>query len=124
MGSSSSSSSFSSFERRWVFEDDDGTGKGTNPSKELNLLLVFRPGLDVNFRMNHLPKLRWRLQLLLSLVWIFVLSYRLGADAPASWPHWRGPRDNGSAEAGHYPVKWDATTNLLWKAALPGKGCS
>ncbi|MDB6123092.1 MAG: outer rane biosis protein BamB [Pedosphaera sp.] len=46
------------------------------------------------------------------------------AENPANWPHWRGPRDNGSTESGTCPVKWDATTNLLWKASLPGKGCS
>ncbi len=41
-----------------------------------------------------------------------------------NWPRWRGPRDNGSTEAGRYPVKWSGTENLLWKAELPGKGCS
>jgi outer membrane protein assembly factor BamB len=45
-----------------------------------------------------------------------------GAE-PANWPRWRGPNDNGSAEHGAYPVRWDST-NLLWKASLPGKGCS
>jgi outer membrane protein assembly factor BamB len=45
------------------------------------------------------------------------------AEDQDNWPCWRGPRDSGSAAAGDYPVKWDAT-NLLWKAALPGKGCS
>jgi outer membrane protein assembly factor BamB len=46
------------------------------------------------------------------------------AESPANWPHWRGAHDNGSTERGTYPVKWDATTNLLWQAGLPGKGCS
>ena len=41
-----------------------------------------------------------------------------------NWPRWRGPRDNGSTESGRYPVKWSGTENLLWKAELPGKGCS
>jgi len=45
------------------------------------------------------------------------------AAGEADWPHWRGPHDNGSTTEGTYPVKWD-TTNLLWKAPLPGKGCS
>jgi outer membrane protein assembly factor BamB len=40
-----------------------------------------------------------------------------------NWPRWRGPRDNGSIEGNGYPVKWDAE-NVLWKAELPGKGCS
>lgn len=47
----------------------------------------------------------------------------VAAEGQSSWPHWRGPQDNGSATAGTYPVKWDATS-VLWKAPLPGKGCS
>jgi outer membrane protein assembly factor BamB len=46
-----------------------------------------------------------------------------GADDGANWPHWRGAGANGSSPRGTYPVNWDAT-NLLWKAPLPGKGCS
>jgi outer membrane protein assembly factor BamB len=46
------------------------------------------------------------------------------AESPSNWPRWRGPHDNGSNEAGTYPVKWDAAASVLWKAALPGKGCS
>jgi outer membrane protein assembly factor BamB len=45
------------------------------------------------------------------------------AEAQSDWPRWRGPRDNGSTESGEYPVKWDAGS-VLWKAPLPGKGCS
>jgi outer membrane protein assembly factor BamB len=45
-------------------------------------------------------------------------------DPPAAWPRWRGPCDNGSVDAGTYPVKWSATENVAWKAPLPGTGCS
>ena len=45
------------------------------------------------------------------------------ARDPTDWPRWRGPQDNGSIDGGHYPVKWDAD-HVLWKAPLPGKGCS
>ncbi len=41
-----------------------------------------------------------------------------------NWPQWRGPDGNGVATAGHYPVTFSATNDLLWKAALPGKGGS
>ena len=51
------------------------------------------------------------------------LGGAVAADEPGNWPHWRGPQDNGSTAQGAYPVKWDAT-NVLWKAPLPGKGCS
>lgn len=47
----------------------------------------------------------------------------LGAGDEGNWPHWRGPQDNGSVTHGSYPVRWDAT-NIFWKVALPGKGCS
>jgi len=40
------------------------------------------------------------------------------------WPAWRGPNQNGTAAAGDYPQHWSAVSNLLWKVALPGKGCS
>lgn len=46
------------------------------------------------------------------------------ADPGANWPRWRGPHDNGSNETGAYPIAWDASINVLWKAPLPGKGCS
>jgi hypothetical protein len=45
------------------------------------------------------------------------------AEVQTNWPRWRGPRDNGSTEIGTYPVRWDAK-RVLWKAPLPGKGCS
>ena len=40
----------------------------------------------------------------------------------ANWHHWRGPHADGSAPKADPPVKWDAKTNILWKAELPGKG--
>lgn len=40
------------------------------------------------------------------------------------WPRWRGPDDNGVAPVGDYPIAWSTTSNVLWKAPLPGKGCS
>jgi outer membrane protein assembly factor BamB len=45
------------------------------------------------------------------------------AQDKANWPHWRGPRDNGSIEEGTYPIKWNSE-KVLWKTSLPGKGCS
>jgi hypothetical protein len=65
---------------------------------------------------------RWaRSALLISALAFCDLS---GAESQSNWPRWRGPRDNGSTEFGTYPVNWDASTNLLWKVPLPGKGCS
>ena len=38
------------------------------------------------------------------------------------WHHWRGPDANGTAPKANPPVRWDATTNIKWKAPLPGRG--
>ena len=46
------------------------------------------------------------------------------ADPLANWPHWRGPLADGSAPNANPPVKWDATTNVRWKAEIRGKGSS
>lgn len=46
------------------------------------------------------------------------------ADQYANWHHWRGPDANGTAPKADPPVKWDATTNVRWKVALPGTGSS
>jgi outer membrane protein assembly factor BamB len=43
---------------------------------------------------------------------------------PAPWPRWRGSNDDGTAPPGPAPLTWDATTNVRWKAPLPGPGCS
>ncbi|MCX6900894.1 MAG: PQQ-binding-like beta-propeller repeat protein [Verrucomicrobia bacterium] len=55
---------------------------------------------------------------------MFLAGGLAAAESDSNWPRWRGPRDNGSTDSGKYPVKWDANSNLLWKVALPGKGCS
>jgi hypothetical protein len=47
----------------------------------------------------------------------------LADNHSANWPRWRGPDDSGSTENGTYPIKWNAN-KVLWKASLPGKGCS
>ena len=41
-----------------------------------------------------------------------------------NWHHWRGPETNGTAPKADPPVKWDAKTNIRWKAELPGRGSS
>jgi outer membrane protein assembly factor BamB len=46
------------------------------------------------------------------------------ADQPPEegWPHWRGPHADGTAPAADPPIRWDANTNVKWKAPLPGRG--
>ncbi|HKI38029.1 MAG TPA: PQQ-binding-like beta-propeller repeat protein [Gemmataceae bacterium] len=63
--------------------------------------------------------------LLLACAWVLTGLAR-GADPAAArldnWPHWRGPEANGTAPKGDPPLTWDATTNVKWKAELPGRG--
>src|SRR4051812_38170401 len=62
------------------------------------------------------------LPILLLLLAPFVALPEL-SETSQNWPHWRGPHDNGSTEGGVYPVKWEPD-KALWRAELPGKGCS
>ena len=39
-----------------------------------------------------------------------------------NWPAWRGPRLDGTSRETAVPVHWSATSNVVWKAALPGNG--
>jgi outer membrane protein assembly factor BamB len=61
--------------------------------------------------------------MLVAVIGRIALACCAAAAEPDNWPRWRGPRDNGSTSQGSYPVKWEST-NVLWKAPLPGKGCS
>ena len=50
------------------------------------------------------------------------LSWAAEPDPLDNWPHWRGPLANGSSPRADPPVKWGVTTNIKWKAELPGRG--
>lgn len=41
-----------------------------------------------------------------------------------NWPQFRGPASQGISSETGLPVKWDATSNVRWKTALPGPGHS
>lgn len=54
---------------------------------------------------------------------LLAASVCLAATAADDWPAWRGPSADGVAPAGaNPPVKWDASTNVLWKTPLTGRG--
>src|SRR6267154_3869956 len=66
---------------------------------------------------------------ILPLVCLFLSSAMLPAadfetEKQQNWHHWRGPEANGFAATADPPTKWDANTNIRWKADLPGKGSS
>jgi len=39
-----------------------------------------------------------------------------------NWPGWRGPRLDGTSLEHQVPIHWSATSNVVWKTALPGLG--
>ncbi len=53
---------------------------------------------------------------------VSLVALRVG-PAWCDWPSWRGPLDTGSTAAGSFPDRLDDAT-LLWRAELPGRGCS
>jgi outer membrane protein assembly factor BamB len=40
------------------------------------------------------------------------------------WPEFRGPTGQGHSSATDVPIRWSATENVAWKAAIPGGGWS
>ncbi len=61
---------------------------------------------------------------LASLVACFIIASMSHLFAADSWPSWRGPFGDGTAEGDSYPTQWDATTSIVWKLDLPGPGSS
>jgi outer membrane protein assembly factor BamB len=43
-------------------------------------------------------------------------------DPADQWPQWRGPSLDGTSATANPPLKWDASTNIAWKAPIAGKG--
>jgi outer membrane protein assembly factor BamB len=44
--------------------------------------------------------------------------------ATADWPQFRGPGGRGQSGETGLPAQWDAGSNIVWKADLPGPGAS
>lgn len=51
-----------------------------------------------------------------------LIAVQLAAAPPAGadWPHWRGPRHDGTSSERNLPVEWGEGENVLWKLPLPG----
>jgi len=61
-----------------------------------------------------------RLTLLLVIAWALAPAQ---VSNQAHWPQWRGPFFNGMAR-GDAPTNWGDSSNVKWKADIPGKGHS
>ena len=68
----------------------------------------------------------WTLPLKCQLACLLTV-FCVASSAPAiaeGWTGFRGPAATGSADASGLPTTWDSTTNIIWKADLPGLGAS
>ena len=56
---------------------------------------------------------------------VVVVLISVAAVTPAAnWPQWRGPDGSGISNEKNLPASWTPTTNIKWKAAIPGRGHS
>ncbi len=55
---------------------------------------------------------------------LFLLLNFTNVIQAQNWPCWRGPNGDGTSMETKLPTQWDATTNILWKTAIPGIGYS
>jgi outer membrane protein assembly factor BamB len=60
----------------------------------------------------------------LTLILVLVLGTVGAAGGAADWLQWRGPNASGVAPDSALPVRWSATDNIAWKAAVAGAGVS
>lgn len=58
-----------------------------------------------------------------SVVVLLTATWCVMAQTAAHWPQWRGPFFNGMAR-GDAPTTWSDTSNIKWKAEIPGRGFS
>ena len=47
-----------------------------------------------------------------------------GAPLADDWPQFRGPTGQGISSARNVPVRWSASSNIKWRASIPGRGWS
>lgn len=59
----------------------------------------------------------------IGLALLFISSLTTAGSA-ANWPQWRGPDGSGISTEKNLPATWNPTTNIKWKAAIPGRGHS
>ncbi|MEO1996300.1 MAG: hypothetical protein ABGZ17_13610, partial [Planctomycetaceae bacterium] len=53
---------------------------------------------------------------------VCALLFTAGVSAADEWPQFRGPDGQGHVHGPAIPVTWNATENIRWKTAIPGRG--
>lgn len=57
------------------------------------------------------------------LLCLLILSIAANSFAE-NWPHWRGPRNDGTSHETDAPIHWSSTENIKWRLPLPGEGAA
>ncbi|MDE0184653.1 MAG: PQQ-binding-like beta-propeller repeat protein [Candidatus Poribacteria bacterium] len=65
--------------------------------------------------MGSARKKQWQIAIL-SIIFLSAV----GVAAAENWPHWRGPRNNGTSLETGLPIQWSSSENVLWRLPLPG----
>jgi outer membrane protein assembly factor BamB len=60
--------------------------------------------------------------LLLTLAPLAARAQDFNRDRFDNWHHWRGPEATGASRTANPPLTWSPTTNIKWKADVPGRG--
>lgn len=55
---------------------------------------------------------------------LLLLLMAANARGAENWPEFRGPTGQGHSSVADLPTRWSPTENVVWKAAIPGKGWS
>lgn len=72
--------------------------------------------------MKRRPVTRWSI---LTLGLVLALTTRAAGGGGDDWPRWRGPTADGHAAANqNVPTRWSETENVIWRAAIRGRGHS
>src|SRR5258705_1280418 len=59
------------------------------------------------------------------ILFLFCLtSGAVSAAEAGEWPQFRGPTGQGISYATNVPLHWSATSNVVWKTGIPGRGWS
>ncbi len=65
-----------------------------------------------------------RLNWLLVVLTVGVLTLPITSIEAEDWPQWRGPQSNGLTTVKKVPTEWGTDENIAWKVAIPGTGWS
>ena len=55
---------------------------------------------------------------------LLFVAFINAVGAAEDWPEFRGPTGQGHSNAKDVPTHWSATSNVVWKTAIPGEGWS